>query len=530
MAQGVPCYCERCGTFIPAAVGSSRSRASRRVTATPQAPVPPTSSPSSPPTPSRGPVPARFPATSPGGSAAPPLDYGLATPETLEGVVKWLNAASVPFSALVLVVAFAVALSNYLLFPPTGPTVLAFWLLGGLPFGATAAAKDSREFRGNVERGDYSDRGLDMVLWGAIGCVGFGAGALLLLKGLFAFVLTRTKRNEYPPAPFEAWVGTLVRLLNDASWATLLLAVPFATFSLALPAPGFPFLATLRLLFLLVALVIDVVVLRVQLRPSQPWPVELGALALSAGVLGTLSFGAGVPVLAKGLFVVALWSRTTAPEERRVTVPSWLPVAPAPPATPVAPAPPATPVAPAPPVAPATPQARPPASPHAPPARSLPQVATPGPRERRGPPPPPAVRPVVGPDPGGGRRGPPSTGGGDRGPRGFESDPTVRAYLSRVYSVLSAEIRARLNRLPIPDAEKDLVAEELLGLTRQERAELLAELEAVNAGAPADLVGRITSLSLPPEQKKLLVGQLEYLDRKEQERFVEEVERAVHET
>lgn len=62
-----------------------------------------------------------------------------------------------------------------------------------------------------------------------------------------------------------------------------------------------------------------------------------------------------------------------------------------------------------------------------------------------------------------------------------EEQHLVKTYLNRVFTVLSAKIRARVLQLKIPEAEKREVLKEFIHLTDQEQESFLEELEALNA-------------------------------------------------
>lgn len=446
------------------------------------------------------------------------------SPDRLKHLDNWiqnLNSISVPFGVFFLVVGTISTISGLVM--DRGPHAMPmFWyLLVALFLGIATIQHDQKIFKPAIEKGDYSSRGIQEFIWGVIGCIGFGTGAIIMLKSFFLMGYTGQDTEKYPRLSSKTWARKVITVLNDASWRLCgLLLVPMigvVSYTLTERAGMGP-LQLMFLIFLVVTTLVDAAVIRPKLAAimsspkDEPVKADLGVYTIALGIIGCIAYGAGTLVLIKGLIVLLYgfnaFKGPITPEtveqpvdtnfvprviphiEQRETITQEIPQKPTIPSVPSEPSklisqePPAiTPLAPKP--APSE-------------FKTLQDL------------------PVV-------KGETVSTSSG----LNFEEQEIVKIYLNRVYTVLSAKIRDRVLRLNIPDHDKAEILKEFVHLDEQQQEEFLEEFEVLNQKVPPEFVGRILRLEIPKHQKDKLVEQLEYMSVEDQAEFVAEMERTV---
>jgi hypothetical protein len=100
--------------------------------------------------------------------------------------------------------------------------------------------------------------------------------------------------------------------------------------------------------------------------------------------------------------------------------------------------------------------------------------------------------------------------------------------IPRVFTVLSPEVRQKLQALTLSEQERTEIAEHLVYLAKTQQLKYLAEYEDANAGPTKEELAytqRIQKLLLPEDQKVFLIQQLMYLPPTQQGEFVFFLER-----
>lgn len=101
-----------------------------------------------------------------------------------------------------------------------------------------------------------------------------------------------------------------------------------------------------------------------------------------------------------------------------------------------------------------------------------------------------------------------------------DKEDQINLYLERIFTVLSGETRKRILELDIPETEKYDVLKEFVYLQEEQQKKYLEELENINRKISWDLVKKIRSLKLSDDEKEKLIKQLEYMTPANQLEFV----------
>lgn len=432
----------------------------------------------------------------------------------LDLAIQRLNRISLIIGVLILTIAGPSSLIA------AAGSIAFSWLLALVVCALGAIITDVRFFN-VINQKDYSFRGIDLIVWGFIGCFGFGVGALILAKGICILIYTVHKDSGFPRLTRVQWFHVLISRLNANSiyvgfliWGGTLTA---AIYTIATRF-AYEFIAFIILGFIVLLIDRFLFTPKLKMKLENRRSVELGLGMLASGIIGTLDFAMGVALLIKGLLVILLSGISeTPPKPIEVPVPVQLP----PQEQKTNEIPTVTPpkIEQPPVVVNAAPAIQGPvASTQKPPVPTRvpsPPILIPTPAEIKAFPP--EKKPAVPP---GKLEGVPS------GSEDFEKQAVIKNYLNRVYTVLSSKIRDRVQKLNIPENEKREIIDGLLNLTPQEQEQFLAELEELARRLMPEIVGRILSLNLSKEQNEVLLHQMEYLSDQEQLEFVAELEKA----
>ncbi len=129
----------------------------------------------------------------------------------LEKAIFSLNKASVGWAIAFTVISIISGAIQ------TGVEGNAFFVLAAVftvPFGIFAAYKDQQVFQGKIWQKNYSSRGIDMIIVGAMANLAGGAGLLILIKGACMLAYTNIKREEYPKLTPEQWEARIYQEVN----------------------------------------------------------------------------------------------------------------------------------------------------------------------------------------------------------------------------------------------------------------------------------------------------------------------------
>ncbi|MBN1214362.1 MAG: hypothetical protein JXA99_02860 [Candidatus Lokiarchaeota archaeon] len=103
----------------------------------------------------------------------------------------------------------------------------------------------------------------------------------------------------------------------------------------------------------------------------------------------------------------------------------------------------------------------------------------------------------------------------------------VKEYFSKIFNLLSNDIREKIKKLNIPKNEKEELLKELAFLTKEQQVKYIdAIINLYQEKIPRILVEKIRKLpNVKPEQYKKIIEQLKYMDSEEQYQFVEFLEK-----
>jgi len=101
----------------------------------------------------------------------------------------------------------------------------------------------------------------------------------------------------------------------------------------------------------------------------------------------------------------------------------------------------------------------------------------------------------------------------------------VKEYFSKIFAVLSKDLRKQINSLKISKKEKKELLEELAFLTKEEQLKYIEALTNLYREIPRKLIERIRKLpNVEPKHYDKIVSQLKYMDSEEQIKFVQFLE------
>ncbi|TXT61400.1 MAG: conserved membrane protein of unknown function [Promethearchaeota archaeon] len=102
----------------------------------------------------------------------------------------------------------------------------------------------------------------------------------------------------------------------------------------------------------------------------------------------------------------------------------------------------------------------------------------------------------------------------------------VREYFSKIFNILSKDLRKQIKNLKIPKKDKRDLLEELAFLTKTEQSRYIeAIVNLYKEELPAKLINRIRNIpNIKPEHYESIVNQLRYMDSEEQIEFVQFLE------
>ncbi|MFX1376091.1 MAG: hypothetical protein ACFFA0_09785 [Promethearchaeota archaeon] len=101
----------------------------------------------------------------------------------------------------------------------------------------------------------------------------------------------------------------------------------------------------------------------------------------------------------------------------------------------------------------------------------------------------------------------------------------VKEYFSRIFSLLSKDLRQQINNLKISKKEKRELLQELAFLTKEEQVKYIEALSDLYKEIPKKLIERIRKLpNVKPKHINNLVDQLKYMDTQEQAKFIQFLE------
>ena len=102
----------------------------------------------------------------------------------------------------------------------------------------------------------------------------------------------------------------------------------------------------------------------------------------------------------------------------------------------------------------------------------------------------------------------------------------VREYFSKIFNVLSKELRAQIKDLKIPKKDKKELLKQLAFLNKQEQEKYIRTIIELYKELPIKLIERIRKLpNIKPQYYDKIIEQLKFMDDKEQLEFVQFLEK-----
>ena len=101
----------------------------------------------------------------------------------------------------------------------------------------------------------------------------------------------------------------------------------------------------------------------------------------------------------------------------------------------------------------------------------------------------------------------------------------VKEYFSKIFAVLSKDLRKQIKDLKISKKEKKELLEELVFLTKEEQVKYIEAIINLYKEIPKKLINRIRKLpNVKPKHYDKIVEELKYMDVEEQIKFVQFLE------
>ena len=386
-----------------------------------------------------------------------------------------------------------------------------------------------------VKEKKYNEIFLDSFCWGTLGCILYGTGVIILIKGIFIifYVISDSENKNLRSYDygllaknslnyFSAKAGFLIILLAINRAFSERIYLDIVTYNY-FPFIGFPELLLVFIILLcisLVALLIDNKI-KDKIKEKNKFELHDSIKIFFLGILGTIFYAAGIFVLLKGILLFFLFLGKPSEEIQIKTVeekPIYYP----------------------------TPYTR------REPLREKEPITPPVPPEPPEPPEPPKITPQKLE-----LKAELEKEEKDKKEK-IEIRPTritrkekeekqkefelklhdsllpvkdekdkklVKEYFTKIFAVLSKDMRKQILDLKIPKKERKQLLEELAFLTNEEQVKYVEALVSLYREIPKKLIARIRKLpNVKPEHYSKVIDQLKYMDHDEQIQFVQFLE------
>jgi hypothetical protein len=405
-----------------------------------------------------------------------------------------------------------------------------------------------------VKEKDYNNIFIDSFCWGILGCILYGTGVLVLLKGIsiIIYVITNSENDDLKPYDFGLLAKNSLNNLSSKAGLVIILLGIYRIYSdnLYIPKVGakviyLPFGIEIPLVILIITgfLFISLAVLIIDGRLKQKtkekekFVIKDAVKYFILGIFGVLFFAAGIFILLKSILIFILCFGRPLEKSQKETAPVIHPYR-----VPTPPTPPASPEIPS------------------PPHLELKEPFKPSPEDKEI-----EVKPI---DEKIEDKTSPIEEKEDSAfetkkktdiikkeleeipiiidedekakreeklelklhdsllPVKDEKDKElVKEYFLKIFSVLSKDLRKQIKDLKITKKEKKDLLEELAFLTKEEQVKYIEALINLYKEIPKKLINRIRKLpNVKPKHYDKIVDQLRYMDYEEQIRFVQFLE------
>ncbi|MFX1549772.1 MAG: hypothetical protein ACFFB9_05400 [Promethearchaeota archaeon] len=209
-----------------------------------------------------------------------------------------------------------------------------------------------------VKEKKYNEIFLDSFCWGILGSIMYGLGVIILIKGIFImiYVLTDSQNKDYKIYNYGLLAkNSLNYFSNKAGFIIILYAIyRLITGRILLPDGGntivnlpFGIQIPLAILVYIVLLIIAIIVLLIDsgakkgIKEKQKFVAKDGIKFIILGILGTMFYAAGIFILLKGILIVFLrFGRPSDKAQKAPEIEKPVIYAPTPPIPPTPPTPP----------------------------------------------------------------------------------------------------------------------------------------------------------------------------------------------
>ncbi|MHA1149591.1 MAG: hypothetical protein ACTSR8_15255 [Promethearchaeota archaeon] len=237
----------------------------------------------------------------------------------LNKVIQKFNELSVFFLFFASILAFILIIPNIIIYPEIwGLTIIRQILLGGSVL--FIAIYDLKYISPRVKEKRYDEIMLDSFCWGILGSILFGAGAVLLIKGLLIIIYVLSNPPEgMDRRPYD--VGLLMKdsfnnFSGIAGFAIILIALWELAIGIYTPGgalgvrseANLNVLITILIVFFFISLlsIIADLVLKKKIKNKQNFDVRDFGIVLTLGILGVFFGAAGIFILLKAIIIFAL--------------------------------------------------------------------------------------------------------------------------------------------------------------------------------------------------------------------------------
>lgn len=398
-----------------------------------------------------------------------------------------------------------------------------------------------------VREKKYNEILLDSFCWGILGCILFGTGVIILIKGIFIifYVITDQRNKNLKAYDYGILAKDSINYFSSMAGLLIILIGIYRVYSerIYIPSVGADVLSIYNLQIPIIMiiyfglLIVSFIFLMIdsgnrnEIKGKGVFELRDAVKIIIIGIMGTLFYGAGIFVLLKGLLILLLF--VGKPSEKNQLSPieedsvyyqkTYKRMKPT-----------------------QTPQPQPPTR------RLVPKEVNEKPKEPVSEPPPielvpkekeiiPALEKKLEEDLGRDKKEDRviKKEEKERKQKEFElrlhesllpvkddkDKKLVKQYFSKIFAVLSKELRQQIIALKIPKKEKGELLEELAFLTKEEQVKYIEALTDLYKEIPKKLIERIRKLS-NVELKYLdkIVDQLKYMNTEEQIKFVQFLE------
>ncbi|MFX0083318.1 MAG: hypothetical protein ACFE94_16350 [Candidatus Hodarchaeota archaeon] len=216
------------------------------------------------------------------------------------------------------------------------PSVLFNRLLLGL-IGVFLLIYDRAYIAPKIKEKQYNEVFLDAFCWGILGCILYGTGVILLIKGIFIFIYVITDRENTNLKAYDFGLlakNSLNYLSNKAGFVILLMGI-YRAYSdrIYLPTSGsdiikipysieIPIGMLIYLGFLLIAIVALIMDSRQKsdIKEKLKFEVKDGVRLVIIGIMGTIFYASGIFILLKGALIFFLLAGKPSDQVRIPTI------------------------------------------------------------------------------------------------------------------------------------------------------------------------------------------------------------------